>query len=127
MVVSEIMTRGPAFATVTQTAHDAAAAMHDLDVRHLPVVDGKELVGILSDRDLNGFSSGESEFGQRAVADVMSAGVLALSPEDDVSDVVDLMVDHKVGAIPVVDANGELVGIVSYVDVLEALRDRLAD
>lgn len=127
MLVSDIMTREPAFADVTLTVQAAAAAMHDLDVRHLPVVDGRELVGILSDRDLSGFASGDDDFGQRTVADIMSASVLSLSPEDEVVEAVDLMLEHKVGAIPVVDASGELVGIVSYVDVLAALRDRLGD
>lgn len=127
MVVSDIMTCEPVFAEVTQSAREAADTMHDLDVRHLPVVDGRELVGILSDRDIHGFTFGDGDLDQSTVADVMSADVLALSPEDPASDVVDLMVEHKVGAVPVVDASGALVGIVSYVDVLGALRDRLAD
>ncbi len=127
MLVSDIMTGEPAFADVTQSAKAAAEAMHELDVRHLPVVDGRELVGILSDRDLRAFTIGDGDLGQSSVADIMSADVLSLSPEDPASDVVDLMVEHKVGAVPVVDASGALVGIVSYVDVLEALRDRLTD
>jgi acetoin utilization protein AcuB len=127
MVVSELMTCEPAFADVAQPARKAAETMHDLDVRHLPVVDGQELVGILSDRDVHRFTFGGGDLEQSTVADIMSADVLSLSPEDSASDVVDLMVEHKVGAVPVVDASGALVGIVSYVDVLGALRERLAD
>lgn len=121
------MTRNPVFARVGQTASEAARLMHDLDVRHLPVVDERELVGIISDRDLGGFADEGAEFGQKSVAQVMSADVLSLCPEDTLSEAVDLIVDHKVGALPIVDSSGELVGILSYVDVLEAVRQKLAD
>jgi acetoin utilization protein AcuB len=56
----------------------------------------------------------------------MSTDVLSVDPETDVGEVVDLMIEHRVGAVPVVDADSEeLVGIVSYMDVLRASRDLL--
>ena len=58
----------------------------------------------------------------------MSADVVKVYPETDLGEVIDRMLDEKVGAVPVVDADtGDLLGIVSYVDVLRALRDGAAE
>lgn len=108
----------------------------ELDIRHLPVVRAGEIVGMLSDRDLR-------ELGMHTVEDlesldrlrsrmrakvteVMSADVVSVDRAADVREVVDLMVEEKIGAVPVVDpGTRDLVGIVSYIDVLRALADQL--
>ena len=60
---------------------------------------------------------------QGSVSAVMKGGVLSVSTSDGVAEAIDIMVEYKVGAVPVVDGHtDELVGIVSYVDVLRALR-----
>ena len=57
---------------------------------------------------------------------MMSADLIAAEPETDVSELVTLLLEHKVGAIPVVTPDTrQLVGIVSYVDVLRVLQDML--
>jgi CBS domain-containing protein len=62
------------------------------------------------------------------VIDVMSSDVVFVEPETGVSDVIGLMLEHRIGAVPVVTpGTGEVVGIVSYVDVLEAVQDLLED
>lgn len=49
-------------------------------------------------------------------------------PDFEVSEAVDLMLENRIGAVPVVDpVNGDLVGILSYVDLLRGLRDEWAD
>ena len=56
----------------------------------------------------------------------MSSGVVSVGPESQLSEVIDLMVEHKYSAVPVAnELNGSLVGIVSYIDVLRALQDTL--
>lgn len=106
----------------------------DLDVRHLPIVSDGELVGIISDRDLREVTSrlvaeGETEINRvldRPISDLMSADVLSVDPETELEEVVDLMIEHRVGALPVVSpGTDELVGIVSYVDVLRAAHDKI--
>jgi CBS domain-containing protein len=58
----------------------------------------------------------------------MSADVVAAEPETDVSELVTLFIEHKVGAIPVVVPDTRrVVGIVSYIDILRALREELED
>jgi acetoin utilization protein AcuB len=59
-----------------------------------------------------------------SIASLMSSDLLSVSPETDVTEVVDLMIEHRVGAIPVVgDEGDDLLGIISYVDILRAARD----
>ncbi len=128
----DLMSTNPITIGLDTPVRDAARLLYTLDFRHLPVIDeGGKLVGMLSDRDLRGVSvpySTASEYlgsGQGAldvrVGDLMSGGVLAVRPEDEAADVVDLMLENKIGAVPVVEEAGNIVGIVSYVDVLRAL------
>lgn len=134
MVVSEIMTPSPATADAAASIRAVMRRLIDLDVRHLPIVNDGELVGIISDRDLREVTSrlvaeGETQIDRvldRPISDLMSADVLSVDPETELEDVVDLMIEHRVGALPVVSpGTDELVGIVSYVDVLRAARDSI--
>ncbi|MBX3126509.1 MAG: CBS domain-containing protein [Polyangiaceae bacterium] len=134
MVVAEIMTKDPMTVDAAARIRDVISSLFELDVRHIPVVEGRELVGIISDRDLRGFlapalvelekpSDVAAKLNQ-PISTVMSSDVLSVDPETELSEVVELMLDHKVGAIPVVDPDSsELVGIVSYMDVLRAAQD----
>ena len=61
----------------------------------------------------------------RKVADFMSSGPLTVEAETDIDEVIELLLEHRVGAVPVVSSEGTLVGIVSYVDVLKAAHGRL--
>ncbi len=122
MVVSEIMTENPAFVEVGQALDTALEALDNLQIRHLPVVDEGRLVGILSDRDLAAYRHRGLDGDQLpTIAALMSADVLSVDPESDVSEAIELMLDAKCGAIPVVEPDTDrLVGIVSYVDVLSS-------
>ena len=132
MVVQEIMTSDPVVVDASAPLRSALRALRALDVRHLPVVDNGQLVGMLSDRDLRLADQPPIEDDEdenpldRPVAEIMSGDVISVAPEDELSALVDLMVEHKVGAVPVVeDHSGDVVGIVSYIDVLRAARELL--
>jgi len=125
------MTEDPVTIAPHAKVREAVRLLQSMEIRHLPVVDDDELVGMLSDRDLRGVSLphliDERWFGDlrhamdEAVASVMSSDVLSVEAEADATEIIDLMLEHKVGAVPVVDADGNLVGIVSYMDVLREL------
>jgi acetoin utilization protein AcuB len=128
----DVMTEDPATIPMTATVGEAVRLLHTLDVRHLPVVDDEGmLVGMLSDRDLRGLTFpeviGEEYMGEiqtaleAPVSSIMTSDVVAVEVEDDVSLIIELMLDHKIGAVPVVDSDESLVGIVSYVDILRQL------
>jgi acetoin utilization protein AcuB len=130
MVVDEIMSKNPYFIEAKRSVREAMHELLDADIRHLPVVDDGNLVGILSDRDVRGISSEaltgsnvEEQLAQ-AVSQIMSGDVLLVNPETELTDAIDLMIEHKVGALPVVRDNA-LVGIVSYIDVLKLARNEL--
>jgi acetoin utilization protein AcuB len=58
---------------------------------------------------------------QEKISSIMTADVLSVDVESDVTEIIELMLEHKVGAVPVVDGDGGVVGIVSYMDVLREL------
>ncbi len=131
-----LMTREVVCVTISATLSEVVRLMHDEDVRHVPVVEGRYLRGVVSDRDVRTLAlpmlvAAENPGRQRfdlgaGVADVMLTDVLTAGPEATVDELIDLMLDHKVGAIPVIDHETDyLLGIVSYIDVLRAARDVL--
>lgn len=134
MTARDVMTPRPATVTPHASVAEAWDLMRDLDVRHLPVVQGGELVGIVSDRDvarldvarLLAAERGEALERELAtpVVKVMSSDVVSVEPDTSLGDVIGLMVEHRIGAVPVVTPEGRgVVGIVSYVDVLAAVQD----
>ena len=134
MQVREVMTRDPLTARRSTSIFDAMRTLEDEQIRHLPIVDDGELKGIVSDRDLTRFSremliedrDAARRRLQLPVGDLMTADPVHVAPDDDVDDAIDMMLENRVGALPVVDeADGSLVGIISYVDVLRAARGKM--
>lgn len=121
------MTQNPATVEVSDSLGRVEGVLLELDVRHVPVMDDGELKGIISDRDLSPWRTDGQGFSKAVRAgQVMSADLITVNPESELAEVVDTMLDHKVGALPVVDASTqELVGIISYIDVLRAVRGDL--
>jgi acetoin utilization protein AcuB len=135
MKIGDIMTRDPLTVTPSDTIGQADELMYENKFRQLPVVERHELVGIVTDRDIRSFLSGSlfatPEERERAlaakVASIMTTEPITASPEDDLRDTVEVLINEKIGGIPVVDEAEGLVGIVTYVDVLRWLLDRLQD
>jgi acetoin utilization protein AcuB len=132
MIAADIMTPNPKTMQPTASVSQAVETLQSMHVRHLPIVDERgHLIGMLSDRDLGALmrtfaEDAEAErmivpLSQRRIGDVMSADVLAVEGDADVVEVIQLMLDERVGAVPVIDGAGHVQGIVSYVDVLRAL------
>lgn len=117
----EIMTQDVTAIRETAPLIDAVQALQELDVRHLPVInEAHEVVGILSDRDLSGVGDRPRALAL-PVSRVMSADVLVVELETELDDIIDVLTEFRVGAVPVVDADRRLAGMVSYVDVLRAV------
>jgi len=123
MLVRDIM-RAPAVVIPPETTlHDAYRTMQSKGIRHLPVLDGAELVGVVTDRDLRLATSSlvPSPFppGSR-VSEVMARKVQTADPMDPVEDAARVMRERKIGCLPVVE--GEAVaGIITGIDLLDAL------
>lgn len=133
MRVRDWMTTEPLQIEASSSLTAAIALLALGEIRHLPVVDATgRVVGMLSERDVIGYLAPESpqvearlEAGlSRPVGEVMSADVVVLAADSTLREANELFLAHRVGAFPVVE-RGVLVGILSYIDVLRALRDKL--
>jgi len=135
MKVVDIMTRDPLTVTPVETIGQADELMNTNKIRQLPVVQGKDLVGIVTDRDIRSFLSGSLLEGVTAreealntkVREIMTTEPMSVSSDDDLQDAVEIMIDEKIGGIPVVDEAEGLVGIVTYVDILRCFLNRLQE
>jgi acetoin utilization protein AcuB len=134
MNASDLMTPDPATIDPQASVAEVWDLMRELEIRHVPVVERGVLVGMVSDRDLAHFDIGRVLVADGAealrrqlgtpVVKIMSADVVSVSPDADMTDIIELLVENKVGAVPVVRGDTrEVVGIVSYVDVLRAVQE----
>jgi acetoin utilization protein AcuB len=133
MEVNEIMHTDVAALTPQASLRDVSDLMRDRDIRHIPIVEGGRIVGIVSDRDMRlyvadlfesqGETSIEAARKTLTIRDVMQSKPVQVDPSADVSEVVDLLLEFRIGAVLVSDTQGALRGIVSYEDVLRAYRD----
>ncbi len=133
MRVMDIMTPGPITLHPSDTIQQAGEIMDEHRIRQLPVARGKELLGIITDRDIRSFLGSrlfsapeERESAMNTeVASVMTAKPITLAPDDELEDAVALLIEEKVGGIPVVDEEEGLVGILTHVDVLRCFLEQL--
>jgi acetoin utilization protein AcuB len=135
MKVVEIMTRDPLSVNPTETIGKVKELMADNNIRHLPVLKGRELVGIVTDRDIRAFvirgllesPAAHEKALEVQVSALMTSQPISVAPDDDLREAVELLIEEQFGAVPVIDAVEGLVGIVSYVDVLRCFLDRLEE
>jgi len=136
MKVSKYMTRKLITASPGMSVKEAFLVMRRHRVRHLPVVDGDKLVGIISDRDLrrpkwaeavDDWTSYYQIDDQVAVRDVMTANPEVLRTYDKILKAVNIFREQRYGALPVLDKSGDLVGILSAQDLLLALEELLVE
>lgn len=134
--VSDVMTENPLTVEASDTLEQVEELLEEHRIRQLPVVEGTELVGIITDRDIRPFLRdrylGSPEEQERVmktkVASVMSPKPITLSPNDDLKEAIELLIEEKVGGIPLVDEDGRaVVGIVTYVDVLRCFLEWLQE
>lgn len=133
MIARELMTADPLTVTPQASIAEVWDLMREADIRHIPVVQADGLVGMVSDRDLGrvdiarllnveGAGALRDELATPIVR-VMTSQVIAVGPEADIGEVIELLIEHKIGAVPVVrEETREVLGIISYVDVLRALQ-----
>ena len=132
MRVFEIAERNPVTVGPDDTVQRAADLMHDLNIRHLPVVEEGVVLGMLSDRDVKaatgdpgpeerraGLAIGAVAAAHRPVREIMAVPVLGIEPDADVGEAAAAMVGAAVGALAVV-RDRRLEGIITETDVLRA-------
>lgn len=121
--VSKYMTTLPHTVGAEQPLSKALKMMNEYRVRHLPVLQGGQLVGILSERDIRlveGFKDVDPE--KVSVDEAYTPDPFIVSPQSPLTDVCSEMAAHKYGCALVLD-NKKLVGIFTWVDALNALNN----
>ncbi len=131
-LVGDAMTPNPVTVHADDYLLDAAATLQKRGVRHLPVIDGdRRVVGLLSESDVRAaignparaLASGSASIAAHLlrVGAAMTRAPATTTPEQSVHEVALQFVHHSATAVPVVEADGKLVGILSYVDLLRVL------
>jgi CBS domain-containing protein len=116
--VSEIMTTEVQVIQPQETLRRAATLMQELDIGALPVCDGVRLQGMLTDRDITVYGVAEGLDPDSArVSDVMTENVEYCTADQDTKEIMRLMGDKQIRRLPVVDAEKNLIGIVSLGDL----------
>ena len=126
----------PAVVQPTNELFDAAALMSARGIRHLPVVDDeRRVIGVLSDRDVRtalgdprrflSDPAARERFRQTSVANVMSKPAITVQADSPITTAIDQLLQARVGALPVVDRQERILGILSYLDFIQILRDRV--
>ena len=123
--------------TVSQSASvgEANKLMLQHNIRQLPVVEGRDLMGVVTDRDIRSVTSDRMLIDpaemtralNTPIRDVMTREPVTLSPDDDLPTALALFIEKKFGGIPVVDKSAGLLGIVTYIDLLRCFLNRLME
>jgi len=101
-------------------------------IRHLPVVKGDTIVGILTQRDLyrssltsilTNWKENKEFLDSIKVSEVMTKNVITVAPEATIEEAAQIMIDKKVGGLPVVKEKNKLVGLITETDVLQYFVD----
>ena len=125
LLVRDSMTREVVTVAPGATAAEALALCRERRIRHLPVVDGGRLVGLISDRDLRSATPALGDPDRTAaleritVGDEMAREVVTARPDDPIEHAAMAMYEKRIGCLPVVDGEA-LVGILTASDVMKA-------
>jgi CBS domain-containing protein len=117
MRVQDVMTRNVKTVPAATHADEAWALMRMKRIHHLVILEGREIVGVISDRDLGG-PHGATVRDTRLVSELMTENVVTIEPEMPVRQVANLLRGRSIGCLAVV-RDGRVVGIVTTADLLE--------
>jgi CBS domain-containing protein len=115
-IIRDIMSTDLKTVTLKNNVFDIAMLMKKHDIGFVPVVENGKLLGVVTDRDLvvRGFANKKTE--STAVGEVMSKGIMSISPNTDIEEAATQMANQKIRRLPVVE-NGALVGVVALADL----------
>lgn len=119
MRLYEIMSTEVETVSPAEDAENAWQIMRKRRIHHLIVMDGKRILGVVSDRDL-GSANGTAMRNNRTVADLMTPQPVTVNPDTTIRQAANLMRGRAIGCVPVLRAD-KLVGIVTVSDLLELL------
>ncbi|MFD2612899.1 CBS domain-containing protein [Paenibacillus gansuensis] len=122
--LKEVMSTDIVTVTLQDNIFEIALKMKQHDIGFIPVLEGRRLIGVVTDRDLVIRGYADKHSGSTAVEHVISKDVRTVSPEMTVDEAAKIMANEKIRRLPVVE-NGELVGVVAIGDL--AVRTKFED
>ena len=116
MKVSDVMTPNPRTVQLSDTIEDAAKIMRDEDTGAVPVIEDDRVVGMITDRDIVIRAVADGDF-ECTIDDIVSDDVVCATPDMSTAEAAELMGEHQIRRLPVVDEDENLIGIVSLGDL----------
>jgi len=116
--VRDVMTPNPECVSERDSIRDVARIMKEQDTGVVPVVDGKRIIGLITDRDIvvRGIAEGR-DVSSVKVNEIMTKSVRSVKEDTPLNEVLDLMGSAEIRRVPVVNGDNELIGIVSLGDI----------
>ncbi|NOU84987.1 CBS domain-containing protein [Paenibacillus sp. LMG 31460] len=114
--VRDIMSKDCVTVTLQDNVYEIALKMKNHDIGFVAVVEGKKLIGVVTDRDLVVRGYAEKHSGSTAVDKVITKDIATITPDTSVDEAAKIMAKDQIRRLPVVE-NGELVGIVAIGDL----------
>ncbi|MCP3961151.1 MAG: CBS domain-containing protein [bacterium] len=134
--VGQWMTSNPHRIAPETSVRTAFLKMRTAGYRHLPVVEDEKLVGMVTDRDLRRPDLSDEPEGWHdfynldddyEVRHVMTSRVESMKPGDSLEKALDLLIERKFGAAPVVDKHARIIGIITTFDLMRAFQSALGE
>jgi CBS domain-containing protein len=126
MKIRDVMSRDVQIARPQDTIQDIAARMAAGDFGFLPVAEGDQLIGTITDRDLTVRALAKGAPPSASVVEFITRDAATVRDDDDLKSVLDLMASRRIRRAPVTDRDGRLVGVVSLGDLSTRVKERYA-
>jgi CBS domain-containing protein len=117
-LIREVMTSNPCTIDADKDIAYAAKMLKDENVGIAPIVEGDQLIGVLTDRDIAIKVVAEGKDPKSTIVrEIASKNVVTIDPQQDLDEALRLMAKHQVRRLPVVEEDGKIVGILAQADV----------
>jgi len=117
MLVRHVMNRKVVTAKLNTTLREAAAVMSKLNIGSLIIVEDEKISGIITSTDILKAIANGKDVETTLVEEIMSKPVIAIDPDKKVEDAVNIMLEHKIKKLPVVEED-KLIGIITASDII---------
>ena len=114
IMTSDVVTLNP-----HQTLAEARAIFMDKKIHHIPIVNGRKLVGLITSWDLFKLGKSADDYASTEITEVMTTKIATLDPDQHIGAAAEVLMEHLFHAVPIVDDEHNLLGIITTYDILK--------